>query len=212
MPAPRKSTKPEGAYHHGNLRSALLDAALAVLTDKGVTGFSLRETARRAGVTPSAPKHHFTDTRGLLTALATIAFHDLADRLEAADRTWTNQAESIVAQGEAYLAFALDQRALFELMWQAAMLDLTNADLLVEKNRAFAVLDRRVRGEDSEDIEQSDPRMAQTFACWSIVHGFAHMAIEGNFGLEWEAAGATARALLPRSLELLVERNFRASS
>lgn len=209
MPGARKSEKPERTYHHGNLRAALLDAALAVLREKGVTGFSLRETARRAGVTPSAPKHHFSDTRGLLTALATVAFHDLADRLEDADRTGTSKAESITEQGVAYLDFALDQRALFELMWQAALLDLSDADLLVEKDRAFAVLDRRVRGEDAEPIAQDDPRMAGTFACWSVVHGFAHMVIEGNFGLDWTVAGATARALLPRSLELLVEKNFR---
>lgn len=209
MPAANKTSKPDGTYHHGNLRAALLDAALAVLIDHGITGFSLRETARRVGVTASAPKHHFADTRALLTALAAMAFRELADRLEAADRSGRNRSESIVAQGKAYLDFALDQRQLFELMWQAAMLDLTNADLLEQKKRAFAVLDRRVRGQDAAPIQQSDPRMGPTFAFWSVVHGFSHMAIDGNFGLDWDVACQTARALLPKSLELLLDRNVR---
>ena len=206
MPARKKSAKPVRTYHHGNLRAALVDAALSVLTEKGVTGFSLRETARRAGVTPSAPKHHFADTRALLTALATIAFRDLADRLEAADRTGKSTAQRIVAQGTAYLSFALEQRALFELMWQAGLLDLTDPDLVVEKVRAFRILDQRVRGADAAVLSQDDPKMALTFACWSVVHGFAHMMIEGAFGLDWETASTTAHALLPRSVELLVKK------
>ncbi|KGI76834.1 hypothetical protein LF63_0114745 [Oleiagrimonas soli] len=197
------------AYHHGNLRAALLDAALAVLTDKGVTGFSLRETARRAGVTSAAPKHHFADTRAMLTALATGAFQRLADSLAAADQTGASKTDKIIAQGEAYLAFAAKQPALYELMWQAALLDLTDADLLREKNRAFHILDRRVRGADAERLPDDDPRMAATFACWSIVHGFARLMIEGSFGLDRETAEATARATLPRSLRLLVEGGFR---
>jgi AcrR family transcriptional regulator len=208
MPQARNSAKTERAYHHGNLRAALLDAALAVLTENGVTGFSLRETARRASVTPSAPKHHFSDARGLLTALATEAFRDLACRLETADQNGTSRSDSIVAQGQAYLDFALDQRALFELMWQGALLDLEDADLLAEKARAFAVLERRVRGAGAEAIALDDPGMATTFAFWSVVHGFAHMVIEGNFGMDTAAAGVTARTLLPLSLGLLMDESF----
>ena len=73
-------------YHHGNLRQALLDSALEVLTVTGVAGFSMREAARRAGVSQSAPKHHFGDARGLLGALATRAYHQLCERLECACR------------------------------------------------------------------------------------------------------------------------------
>ena len=68
-------------YHHGNLRAALLDSALEVLSESGVAGFSMREAARRAGVSQSAPKHHFGDARGLLGALATRAYRQLCDRL-----------------------------------------------------------------------------------------------------------------------------------
>ncbi len=77
--------KPRRDYHHGALRPALLKAAVEVLEERGLDGFSLRETARRAGVSPAAPAHHFTDTPGLLTAIATASFVSLAEAIEAAD-------------------------------------------------------------------------------------------------------------------------------
>ena len=82
-----KMTVGEGAraYHHGALREALIDAAESILEERGVEGFSLREAARRAGVSPAAPGHHFGDARGLLTAVATRAFRDFGDALEAGD-------------------------------------------------------------------------------------------------------------------------------
>jgi AcrR family transcriptional regulator len=200
-------SKPSGAYHHGSLGDALLTSALEVLAERGVTRFSLSETARRAGVTPAAPKHHFADTRALLTSLATVAFTDLADRLEA-DAAGSSQADCVVAQGEAYVAFALERRALFELMWQAALLDYGSGELMAAKRRSFQALDRRVRGMDAPPVAMNSPEMAATLACWSIVHGFAHMAIEGNFGLDWDEARTTATAMLPRSLARLTDPNF----
>ena len=196
--------KSAGAYHHGSLRAALVASALEVLDERGVTGFSLRETARRAGVTPAAPKHHFADTRALLTTLATIAFTDLADRLEAADASGDSREASLIAQGSAYVAFALDRRALFELMWQAALLDLNGDDIRAQKQRTFLALDRRVRGANAPEVPDGDPAMAATLACWSLVHGFARMAIEGAFGTDPVAARETALVMAPRSLTLLV--------
>ncbi|HEY0324700.1 MAG TPA: TetR family transcriptional regulator, partial [Allosphingosinicella sp.] len=93
-------------YHHGALRPALLKAAESVLSDRGVDGFSLRETARRAGVSPAAPAHHFGDTKGLLTALATEAFRQFGDALEAAD-VGNDRTARIRSQGRAYVRFAL---------------------------------------------------------------------------------------------------------
>ena len=103
----------ERNYHHGNLRQVLIDSALEVLAEKGVEGFSLRETARRADVSPAAYKHHFADTRRLMTALAEIAFARLADALEAADAAaGQDRRDRLEAQGAAYVGFALAERAL----------------------------------------------------------------------------------------------------
>jgi AcrR family transcriptional regulator len=193
------------SYHHGDLRNALLEAARDVLEEKGLLGFSLRETAKRAGVTASAPKHHFTDTRGLLTALSALAFRELADELAAADQVDGSRAERIVAQGRAYLSFSVRRRSLFELMWQADRLDLADPELLEQKSRAFRVLDDRVRGDSAPLLDDGDPRMAATFTRWSIVHGFAHLTIEGSFGTDPTAAQATATALLSAALGFIVD-------
>ena len=141
------SVKMERNYHHGDLRQALVDSALTVLAEKGVDGFSLRETARRAGVSPAAYKHHFADTRALMTALATIAFARLADALEQADAAGGQSRRCrLGAQGSAYVRFALAERALFDLMWRTTLLDLSDQALSSQKARAFDCLDRLVRG------------------------------------------------------------------
>jgi AcrR family transcriptional regulator len=193
-------------YHHGSLRAALLEGALKILRKRGVEGFSLREIARLAGVSPAAPKYHFTDSRALLTALATTAFNQLADQLESADAAGASRADCIRAQGVAYVNFALKERALFDLMWRGALLDLTDRELLSQKERAFGVLDHRVRGSKAAPIPQTDIEMSKTFACWSLVHGFARMALDDSFGPTPSAASRAADELLPACLNLLVER------
>ncbi len=94
------------SYHHGDLRAALLASAAALIEERGIDAFSLREVARRAGVSPAAPSHHFGDARGLLTALAAQAFLDLGDALEAGAVADDREAR-ILRQGVAYVAFAI---------------------------------------------------------------------------------------------------------
>lgn len=195
--------KMERGYHHGDLRQALVDSALAVLTEKGVDGFSLRETARRAGVSPAAYKHHFADTRALMTALAAIAFTRLADTLEKADAAaGQGRRDRLAAQGAAYIGFALAEHALFDLMWRVALLDLTDPKLSAEKTRAFDCLDRLARGADAPRRPHLDPAMAPTIACWSLVHGFARLMLDGGLG-ETDAQAGSADAILPAMLDML---------
>lgn len=190
------------SYHHGSLRGALLKAAEDVIAERGVDGFSLRETARRAGVSPAAPGHHFKDARGLLTALATEAFRAFGDALEAADAQGTRDAR-IRAQGLAYVRFALANHARFELMWRHGLLDQTDPDYTAAGARAFAILDTAVRGEGAERTGSADPALAPSIAAWSLVHGFAKLAIDGAFGPEPEAAQRAFEQLLPRVLDSL---------
>ena len=191
------------AYHHGALRAALIAAAGAVIAERGVDNFSLREAARRAGVSPAAPAHHFRDARGLLTAVATEAFRRFGDALEAADRGG-DRATRIRSQGLAYVRFALAERAGFDLMWRYAMIDREDPDYKVAGNRAFAILDRAARGEDAPQADNpNDAAYAPSIACWSMVHGFARLAIDGAFGTEEGAAERAATALLPHVLDHL---------
>jgi AcrR family transcriptional regulator len=188
-------------YHHGALRPALIEAAEAVIAERGLHGFSLREAARRAGVSQSAPAHHFGDARGLLTAVAAVAFEELGDALEAASQEGSRE-DRIRAQGKAYVGFALAHPARFDLMWRQPLLDIADPVYSEQADRAFRLLDRAVRGE-SADSGGLDPALAPSIACWSLVHGFARLAMDGAFGAGPEVPAQVAEALLPSVLDFL---------
>lgn len=199
------SVKTERGYHHGALRPALLAAAEALIAERGVEGFSLREAARRAGVSPAAPAHHFGDMRGLLTALAAETFRDFGDALAQADNAEDagDRSARVRAQGRAYVAFALANRARFDLMWRGALLDKSDPDYKAAADRAFGILDTSVRGQGAPGHGSQDVRFARSIAAWSLVHGFARLAIEGAFGTAPGEAERAAEAMLPAVLECL---------
>lgn len=183
---PNSETAKSKPYHHGDLRDALLNAAEAVLAERGVAGFSLREAARRAGVSPAAPAHHFGDARGLLTAIATLGFRGLCEVLEAANRDGgSDRRARILAQGRAYVRYALAEPARFDLMWRADLLDRDAADYQDASFKAFSLLHELVIGtpidcrllQDGSKLHV-DPRVIAT---WSLVHGFAGLARQGAF-------------------------------
>jgi AcrR family transcriptional regulator len=196
------SVKSERAYHHGALRPALIAAAEAVLAERGADAFSLRETARRAGVSAAAPAHHFGDASGLLTAVAAGAFRDLGDSLEGASSA-ADRAGRIRAQGMAYVRFALANRARFDLMWRVALLKRDDPDYSAAAQRAFLLLQNAVQGSEAAAGAPGDPDTAASIACWSLVHGFARLAIDGEFGIGPGDADAAAETLLPAVLDHL---------
>lgn len=190
------------AYHHGALREALIDAAEAIIVERGVEGFSLREAARRAGVSPAAPGHHFGDARGLLTAVATRAFRDFGDALEAGT-VGEDRAARLRGMGVAYVRFALANRARFELMWRKALLDREDSDYCAAGDRAFQLLDRAARGEDAPEGPDLAV-LAPSIAAWSMVQGFVDLALGGAFGAGPEELETATERLLPRVLDHLV--------
>lgn len=195
------SVKKRDGYHHGALRPALIAAAEELIVERGVEGFSLRETARRAGVSPAAPAHHFGDMRGLLTAIATAGFEGLCAALEAADAAaGPDRTERVRAQGIAYVRYALANRARYDLMWRRALLHAEDKAYAAGTMRAFAILDRAMRGDGAPAGGPKDPDAAASIACWALVHGFARLALDGTFGIDEMAAEQTAEALLPHVL------------
>ena len=154
--------------------------------------------ARRAGVSPVAPAHHFGDVRGLLIALAARAFGEFADALEAAaGDNGADRAARIHGQGVAYVRFAIARPGRFALMWRRALLDNDDATLDAAGRRAFRTLDRLVRGDAAPPAPPGDPASAASVACWSIVHGFATLALDGVFGPGPDAAERAAERMLP---------------
>lgn len=189
-----------GRYHHGNLRAALLDSALEVLSESGVAGFSMREAARRAGVSQSAPKHHFGDARGLLGALAVGAYRELCERLEAVPLARLGTRERVTALAVEYVAFAGENRALFDLMWRMPQFDAGDPELAEQKHRAFRALDRGLRGPDAR-LPDAGPAPVPGYTIWSLVHGYATLALEG--AIDYGDADPATSDLLPAMLRLL---------
>ena len=197
MPASRA---PRDTYHHGDLRRTLVLAAEELLAERGADGFSLREVARRAGVSAAAPAHHFGDSAGLLTAVATLGFEELAQSLLAGHKgAGSDPRARLVGQGVGYVRFALAYPGRFGLMFR----DGPRRDdpaLGAAASRAFQVLEDDIRallGLGSDGPLDADGRAA-LLAMWSLVHGFAHLAIGGRF--EWLAGGARIDRWVARTL------------
>jgi len=154
----------QASYHHGNLRRAVLDAAIGAIEESGPAGWSLRELARRAGVSHAAPAHHFGDKTGLLTAIAVEGYTLFADTLE---RT----ADDFLETGLAYVRFAIDHRAYFEVMFRPELYRADDPEMIAAAERAHDVL---VRGAARYSTDR-----ATAIASWSIVHGFASLWLSG---------------------------------
>jgi AcrR family transcriptional regulator len=170
-------------YHHGALRHALVQATESLLAERGAEGFSLREVARRAGVSPAAPAHHFGDAAGLLTAVASLGFEALTQALQAGDASGGADARAALrGQGQAYVAFALQYPGRFRLMFRQGKLH-ADATLQQHADTAFQVLARGVRRcfGLGADIDMDERQWNAVTALWSLVHGYAHLAIAGKF-------------------------------
>jgi len=190
------------SYHHGALREALIEATEALLTERGADGFSLREVARRAGVSPAAPAHHFGDAAGLLTAVATLGFEGLTQALKAGDERGGHSVHArLREQGLEYVAFALRHPGRFRLMFRGGVLR-PDAMLDAHGHAAFQVLEQGVRRAFGLADDQPASAAASTavLALWSVVHGYAHLAIAGRFEPLLDATdidGFVARTLGP---------------
>ena len=118
------TTAPKQTYHHGALKEGLVAAGEAVLADRGLQGFTLRECARRAGVSHAAPKHHFGDVRGLLTEIAARGFAQLTRRLRSKIRTAGDDLDAqFIATVDAYLGFAEAYPEHFRIMFRSDLVD-----------------------------------------------------------------------------------------
>jgi AcrR family transcriptional regulator len=151
-------------YHHGDLKVTILAEAAVLVADRGADGLSLRELARAAGVSHAAPAHHFTDRRGLFTALATEGFGMLADALKDARPDFLDAAL-------AYVRFALGHPGHYEVMFDKSLYDATNPDLVSAETAAGAELAAGVGTLD--DPRANDDPQAAALAAWSLVHGFS---------------------------------------
>lgn len=168
-------------YHHGDLKSALLRAAEAELVENGIESFSLRAVAKRAGVSHGAPAHHFKDARGLLTALAASGFRRFIAAQEARQaRADDDVLSQQVATGLGYIDFAIDNPALFRLMFTSEKPDRNAADLAEASRATFEKLVTGVHSVVGENPDGDPGATKRIMASWAMAHGLADLIVSGR--------------------------------
>ncbi len=165
-----------------DLRKDILDTARTLLDEEGVAALSMREVARRAGVTHQAPYHHFGDRESILAELVTRGFDELAACLAAANDLAPSAGKraALLASGEAYIGFALSHPGVFRVMFRLDVCDpMRFPDLRHAGERAHAELERLVR------IVHGDRRGAALASIyWAYVHGMACLMIDGPLAMQ----------------------------
>ncbi len=188
------------SYHHGDLRRVLLEAADEAIEEHGVAGLSMRDLARRANVSHAAPTHHFGDKAGLLTAFAAEGFEQLAQALTTARRA----SNSFLEMGLAYVRFAIERRAQFEVMFRPELFHADDPALLAAKARSADALYAGVQELPDGTLTDGGEIKVAGQAAWSMVHGFATLWLTGAF-----PAGDQDPVELARSLFVQLNRDHR---
>ncbi len=159
-------------YHHGRLKEAVVEAALAEIEAVGTSELSMREVARRAGVSHAAPAHHFGDKAGIFTEIAARGFSLLTQE------TGELVSGGLVEAAAGYVRFALEHKAHFEVMFRPELYRTDDPELVAARDSSFEVLYRAV--EEGLQPGQEDELMPTSVAAWSALHGFATLLLYGN--------------------------------
>lgn len=161
-------------YHHGHLREAMVNASLELIEARGVRALTLREIGARLGVSRTAPYRHFADKAALLGAIGAAGFQQFGDVLEEARQTEGNYFDQLNAMGAAYVQFAANHKAHFEVMFGAGgeALELDGEGRKVA-DRAFGLLEETIRdGQSAGEFVDGDPADIARMV-WSLVHGIS---------------------------------------
>ncbi len=178
---------PRHSYHHGNLREALLQGALRVIAELGPAAFTLREVARRAGVSHNAPYRHFRDKDALLAAVAAQGFRELTRAMRNAGERKSNTLDRLKQSGLAYVAFAVRRPEHFTVMFDAPVIACKDPEYLQASQEAFNTLVNYIRNCQDEGLLPAGNTLERTLYAWSLVHGIAKLAVAGRFPFRTQA-------------------------
>lgn len=185
-------------YHHGNLREALIEAALAMIAERGLAGFAIAELARVVGVSPAAPYRHFRDRNAVIAEVARRGFESLAAELTAATAGW--QADPLGAlerAAQAHVAFAGREAAVYAAMFDSGFPSGEHPELVIARDAAFAVLRRAADAACAMGrAPRRPPPLMVALHVWSLTHGIATL-FKGHEGKN--------QLLIPMSAEALLE-------
>lgn len=194
----KEEGRAERGYHHGNLKEALLQAALDLIGQKGAAGFTFADAARMAGVSPAAPYRHFRDRDELLSSIAQRGFEQFETALAGAwDDGRPDTLTAFERVGKAYLAFAREEPAFYSAMFESAIPVDANPALLAAAERSFGII-RAAAERLAALAPPGAPRPPASMIAlhiWSMSHGIASLFSRGD----------AARRRLPMSPEELLE-------
>lgn len=176
----------KATYHHGDLRQSLIDAAIALITEEGISDLSLRQVARRVGVSHNAPYRHFEDKEALLAAVAEQGFQSLRVAMETARQGIPiDSSQRLEAIGIAYVNFALAQPFHYRLMFGDYRCNLSKYSALAEAaQQSFMVLVNTIREGQSAGIFRSADPVNMARVAWSLVHGQSMLALDHKLQVE----------------------------
>ncbi len=178
----KRRAKKSGAYHHGDLRRALLDASLELIDKHGPEGFTLRAATRHAKVSDAAPYHHFADKEALLLAVAEEGFSLLLGHMQSAAGVGASAAERARSMGLAYVEFAARHPSHFRVMMSRVVLRQTRSiELARAAGAAFALVQQALLdGLGEHGVVRNVENVI--FGSWALVHGLAFLTVEGHLG------------------------------
>ena len=183
-------------YHHGDLRRVLLEASLVLIDDRGIGALSLREVARKAGVSHSAPYHHFPDRGSLLSAIAEEGFAQLAEQMADARARAPHARARLEACGLAYIRFALRSPALFKVMFRPELSARSEEGAVAKSSTpALDTLTRAIIEAQEAKLAPAGDPMPLVLTCWSTVHGLASLWLDGPLAHVHRTFGASADKL-----------------
>lgn len=170
-------------YHHGNLHQALLEAGAQLIEEKGISGISLREVAKAAGVSHTAPYRHFKDKNALLSGIAGVGFQHLGEAMQlAVVQNPDKPSAQLIEAGIAYIRLALEQREMFHLMFGGVLHrdEADDAHQLTSES-AYQGLLMIIQNGQKSGIYKKAVTNELALTAWSLVHGFAMLASTGKF-------------------------------
>ena len=206
MPTRSKSTsEPRAAYHHGNLREVLIEAAVQLIAQDGLDKLSVREVAKRAGVSPGAPFRHFATKTALLTAVAEQATQRLRTRVESALAAAADAPPlaRFGVIGHAYLDWARANPTHFRVISERALIDYAGSASLRSDNDTIRLQMRALFDEAFDTATGFDAAHAQ-IAARALVYGLARMAVDGHFP-EWSLARQSTSKAMGDTLDFFMQ-------
>lgn len=202
----------EKPYHHGDLRRALLDASLSLIAEEGFGALSLREVARRAGVTHAAPYRHFADKEALLAAVAEEGFRAMTVRMKermASEKTPEGRLE---ACGVAYVLFAMENPSHFRVMFGPHFTHPPEMPSSEDAENSFGLLMGSIAECQRAGVVRAGEPRGLSLMCWSLVHGLASLLVDGQLVSAGITTVRQAEAVAREQTRLLVRGLGRATN